>query len=190
MATTTGMHDTDHKEASASSTELWSSLIAWADVPHWMQDNAHIHTSYRKASYSYKRSFASIFHLHNESVNIWTHLVPSLLSIPSGLALYSVLKPRYDQASKADMVAMGCFFAGLTCCLGMSATYHTLSNHSPQVAKFWNQLDYAGIAILIAGSFVPSVYYGFFCDAFKQRVYWTMVSRQKYFPFSRAMLMY
>jgi adiponectin receptor len=156
--------------------DSWSSLVSWEDVPKWLQDNAHIHSSYRKASNSYKRSFASIFHLHNETVNIWTHLVPGLISLPSGWALYSILKPRYDRATTADVVAMGCFFTGAALCLGMSATYHTVSNHSPKVAKFWNQLDYAGIAMLITGSFVPSVYYGFFCDAFKQRLYWTMVS--------------
>lgn len=165
-------------QASSTSEDSWRSLIAWADVPHWMQDNAHIHTNYRQASYSYVRSFASIFHLHNESVNIWTHLVPALLSLPTGWALYTVLKPRYDRASSADILAMGCFFMGAALCLGMSATFHTLSNHSPQVAKFWNQLDYAGIACLITGSFIPSVYYGFFCDPLKQRLYWTMVSPQ------------
>jgi adiponectin receptor len=159
----------------AEPPQSWSSLIHWDDVPHWMQDNAHIKTSYRKASYSYKRSFASILHLHNETVNIWTHLIPGLLSLPTGYMVYSTLKPRYDRASTGDVLAMSCFFAGAALCMGMSATYHTLSNHSPQTAKFWNQLDYAGIACLIAGSFVPSVYYGFFCDPFKQRLYWAMV---------------
>lgn len=141
-----------------------------------MQDNHYIHSSYRRASYSYTRSFASILHLHNESINIWTHLIPGVLALPLGFYLYSTLKPRYDRASAADVLAMSCFFIGAALCLGMSATYHTLSNHSPTVSKFWNQLDYAGIACLIAGSFVPSVYYGFFCDPARQKVYWTMVS--------------
>lgn len=150
-------------------------LSGWDEAPKWMQDNSHIHSAYRKASYSYKRSFASITHIHNETVNIWTHLVPSMLSLPTAAVLYSILKPRYDQASTGDVVSISCFFAGAALCMGMSATYHTLSNHSPQVAKFWNQLDYAGIACLIAGSFIPSVYYGFWCEPVKQRLYWSMV---------------
>jgi adiponectin receptor len=48
-------------------------------------------------------------------------------------------------------------------CLGMSATFHTLSNHSDTVAKWGNKLDYTGIVALIVGSYVPALYYGFFC---------------------------
>jgi len=153
----------------------WSSLVHWNDLPHWQQDNAHIHASYRKASYSYARSFTSILQLHNETINIWSHLVPGLLSLPAGAFLYSLLQARYDKATSEDLACMACFFVGAAMCLGMSATFHTVSNHSPQVARFWNQLDYAGIACLITGSFIPSVYYGFWCEPVKQRLYWTMI---------------
>lgn len=156
--------------------DLWYALVHWDDLPHWMQDNQHIHGSYRQASYSYSKSLKSILHWHNESVNIWSHLVPATLSLPLSFILYKILQPRYAQASVADIKAMGCFFLGATLCLGMSASYHTVSNHSPTVAKFWNQLDYAGISTLICGSFIPSVYYGFWCHSAKQWTYWTMVS--------------
>lgn len=154
----------------------WHALIHWDDLPHWLQDNHFIHSSYRQASYSYGRSLQSILHWHNESVNIWTHLVPAVLSLPAGLLLYQVLKPRYEQASTADVVAMSFFFCGAATCLGMSSLFHTMSNHSPPVARFWNQLDYAGISALIAGSFIPSIYYGFWCQPVKQWTYWSMVS--------------
>ncbi|KIW92897.1 uncharacterized protein Z519_06746 [Cladophialophora bantiana CBS 173.52] len=155
--------------------DLWHTLIHWNDLPHWLQDNHFIHGSYRRASYSYTRSLQSILHWHNESVNIWTHLVPAALSLPFAAVLYSVLEPRYEKASVADVIAMSCFFGGAAVCLGMSAFYHTLSNHSPRVARLWNQLDYAGISVLIAGSFIPSVYYGFWCHPVKQWIYWIMI---------------
>ncbi|KAJ9604594.1 hypothetical protein H2200_010708 [Cladophialophora chaetospira] len=153
----------------------WHMLVHWDDLPHWQQDNHYIQTGYRKASYSYSRSLQSILHWHNESVNIWTHLLPATLCLPFAIFLYNALKPRYEQASQADVIAMGCFFCGSAFCLGMSAFFHTLSNHSPSVAGLWNQLDYAGISMLIAGSFVPSVYYGFYCHPVKQRTYWAMI---------------
>ena len=156
--------------------ELWFSLVHWNDLPHWQQDNQHIHGSYRRASYSYSKSLRSILHWHNESVNIWSHLVPATLSLPFAVFLYKVLQPRYEQASAADVIAMSCFFLGAAFCLGMSATFHTVSNHSPTVAKMWNQLDYAGISLLIAGSFIPSIYYGFWCNPQRQWTYWIMVS--------------
>ncbi|KAI1615328.1 hemolysin-III related-domain-containing protein [Exophiala viscosa] len=159
------------------STQLWYTLVHWNDLPHWQQDNHHIHGGYRQASYSYARSLQSILHWHNESVNIWTHLVPATLSLPCGIMLYKTLEPRYERATAADVLAMGCFFVGAAVCLSMSATFHAVSNHSPSVARMWNQFDYAGISVLIAGSFIPSVYYGFWCNPQRQWTYWTMVSK-------------
>ena len=78
----------------------------------------------------------------------------------------------------ADLAAFGCFFLGAVICLGVSATYHAISNHSPEVSQFGNQLDYVGIVALITGSFVPSVYYGFYCEPGLQMVYWAMVGGQ------------
>jgi adiponectin receptor len=167
--------DSRGQELSDKAEDLWHSLVHWNDLPHWRQDNHYIHSNYRQASYSYSRSWQSVLHWHNESVNIWSHLIPATLSLPFAVVLYKVLKPRYYHASLADVIAMSCFFAGAAFCLGISASFHTLSNHSPSVARFWNQLDYAGISLLIAGSFVPSVYYGFWCHPIKQWTYWIMV---------------
>jgi adiponectin receptor len=167
--------DTSPQDLPPKTDSLWHTLVHWNDLPHWQQDNQYIHSGYRKASYSYSRSWKSILHWHNESVNIWTHLLPAALSLPFAAFLYKLLASRYQQATVADVIAMSCYFCGLAFCLGMSASFHTLSNHSPSVARFWNQLDYAGISLLIAGSFIPSVYYGFWCHPVKQWTYWVMV---------------
>jgi adiponectin receptor len=159
-------------------SDLWHSLVTWQDLPHWQQDNEWIHGGYRKASNSYWRSFSSLAYLHNETVNIYSHLLPALLSLPAGAVLYNALEPRYDRATREDVIAFSFFFCGVALCLGMSATYHTLSNHSPRVNRIGNQLDYVGIVLLITGSFIPSVYYGFWCDPGLQMLYWTMVSQQ------------
>jgi adiponectin receptor len=62
----------------------------------------------------------------------------------------------------------------------MSATYHTISNHSRAVAKWGNQLDYAGIVALIWGSFVPIVFYGFRRNPELITRYWVMVQTLDY----------
>lgn len=150
-------------------------LLHWDDLPHWQRDNHHIHTGYRPASFSFLLSFQSLTYLHNETVNIYSHLLPALVAIPAAILLHRALKPRYETATEADILAFGCFFAGAAFCLGMSATYHTISNHSPLVARIGNALDYIGIVGLIVGSFIPSIYYGFYCMPDLQRFYWTMI---------------
>lgn len=149
--------------------------VLWNDLPHWQQDNHYIHSGYRPASYSFRKSFASLGYLHNESVNIYSHLIGAVIFSISGVCLYTLIRPRYDTAKSSDILAFGCFFLGAALCLGMSATYHAISNHSPTVARMGNKLDYVGIVCLITGSFIPSVFYGFYCHPHLQEFYWTMV---------------
>lgn len=150
-------------------------LLHWDDLPHWQRDNHHIHTGYRPASFSYLVSFQSLTYVHNETVNIYTHLLPSMLATPAAVVLYRAISPRYQTASERDIKAFACFFAGAAFCLGMSATYHTIINHSPTISRIGNGLDYVGIVGLIVGSFIPSIYYGFYCAPALQRLYWTMI---------------
>lgn len=138
-------------------------LILWDDLPAWRRDNAFILTGYRQSRSSYTHSIRSLFYLHNESVNIWSHLLGALVFIVGSLYMYQVIHPRYESANAADVLVFACFFGGAILCLGMSATFHTLSNHSAAVAKWGNKLDYTGIVALIVGSYVPALYYGFFC---------------------------
>lgn len=149
--------------------------VAWDDLPSWQQDNQYIRTGYRPASGSFKKSFASLGYLHNESVNIYSHLLPAIGFTLIGALLYRSVAQRYETATQSDLIAFGAFFAGAAICLGMSGTYHTISNHSHLAAKFGNKLDYVGIIFMITGSFVPSIFYGFYCYPHLQEIYWTMV---------------
>lgn len=151
-------------------------IVLWNDLPTWLQDNYYIQRGYRPQSNSYIKSVASIGYLHNESVNIWTHLLGALLAGVTAITMYTAIKPRFEMATGEDVMAFSCYFLGAFTCLGMSAAYHTISNHSEAVAKFGNRLDYIGIVFLIWGSFVPSIYYGFSAEPELIRLYWTMVS--------------
>ncbi|CAL3963564.1 hypothetical protein PZA11_001146 [Diplocarpon coronariae] len=149
--------------------------VVWDDLPSWQQDNHYIHSGYRPASASFKKSFASLSYLHNESVNIYSHFLGALAFSVAGVMIYTAVKPRYETATLSDILAFGCFFLGAAVCLGMSGTYHTISNHSPVVSKFGNKLDYVGIVFMITGSFIPSIFYGFYCHPHLQEFYWTMI---------------
>jgi hypothetical protein len=55
------------KAARSTGTSLF------ADLPDYLRDNEYI-TRYYRADYSVRESLASLFRLHNETGNIWTHL--------------------------------------------------------------------------------------------------------------------
>lgn len=158
-------------------------LLSWEDLPHWRRDNHYILNSYRPTSDSYFESFGSLFYLHNEIFNIHSHLSAAFLFLLLAAYLYlsssNLLAPfevsTPASCTSADILAFSSFFTGAVLCLGISAAYHTISNHSPLVNQWGNQLDYVGIVALITGSFIPSVYYGFYCDPHLQKLYWTMV---------------
>ena len=120
--------------------------VHWKELPHWQRDNHHIHTSYRPASNSFTRSIASLFYLHNESVNVYSHLLGACLALFSGLYVYgSVIRPRYDQqATLQDVKVFSAFFVGAVGCLTISSGYHLLSNHSQWVSGWGNRADYLG----------------------------------------------
>ncbi|KAH6871674.1 mPR-like GPCR protein [Thelonectria olida] len=133
-----------------------SLLLLWDDLPAWRRDNAFIRSGYYQIRPSYLHSLRSLFYLHNESVNIWSHLVGAIVAVAGSLYLYYIIGPRYDSAMPSDVLVFACFIGGAVLCLGMSATFHAVLDHS-------QELDYTGIIALIVGSFVPALYYGFFC---------------------------
>ncbi|EMD61110.1 hypothetical protein COCSADRAFT_39811 [Bipolaris sorokiniana ND90Pr] len=151
-------------------------ILVWDELSPWQQDNHYIQTGYRAQSNSYSKSWKSLGYLHNETVNIYTHLIGALLAAVTGIALYFTLGPRYATATTEDMWAFGCFFVGAVACLGMSGTYHTIQNHSHEVAVWGNKLDYLGIVFLIWGSFVPVLYYAFQDEPELRKTYWAMIT--------------
>ncbi|OAX83298.1 hypothetical protein ACJ72_02351 [Emergomyces africanus] len=162
--------------------------VHWDDLERWQRDNHFIHTGYRPASGSFVVSYRSLGYVHNETVNIYTHLIPAITSVPFALYLHNAISTRYESATHGDVLALSCFFVGVAFCLGMSSNFHTISNHSNSVARIGNAMDYIGIVGLITGSFVPSVYYGFYCTPRLQQMYWTMILTPGLAPVSRGLV--
>ena len=104
-------------------------LLKYDELPAWRQDNHFILTHYRPTSNSFFASFQSLFHLHNESVNIHSHLSGAWIFFFIALSVYA-FQPQ--PVTSADIIAFLFFFFGAVVCLAISATYHTVSNHSPK----------------------------------------------------------
>jgi adiponectin receptor len=152
-----------------------TALLTWDSIDPWRRDNHYITSGYRIDKPSYHHTLLSLTHLHNESVNIWSHLLGAIITVVLSTYLYTQIIPRYQNANQQDFIAFGCFFTGAFLCLGMSATFHALLSHSQGHAKWGNKLDYTGIVLLIVGSYVPALYYSFFCKPLLLRIYLGLV---------------
>ncbi|KYM80866.1 hypothetical protein ALC53_08679 [Atta colombica] len=142
------------------------------NLPRWLQDNDFLHAGHRPPLPSFYACFKSIFRIHTETGNIWTHLLGCVAFI--GIAIFFLTQPPIEIQLEEKLV-FGTFFAGAIICLGMSFAFHTVHCHSECVGKLFSKLDYCGIAMLIMGSFVPWLYYGFYCDYQPKLIYLSVV---------------
>lgn len=149
----------------------WS-VCHFQHLPQWLQDNDYLHASHRPPLPSFSACFRSIFRIHSETGNIWTHLLGCVAFI--GVAVYFLTRPAIEIKLQEKLVFMA-YFAGAIICLGFSFAFHTVHCHSQSVGKLFSKLDYCGIALLITGSFVPWLYYGFYCHFQSKVIYLSVV---------------
>lgn len=138
-------------------------------LPDWLKDNDFLHYHHRPPLPSFRTCFKSIFRIHTETGNIWTHLLGCLAFII--IAICFLVHSIMSRDDWQEIVAYMMFFLGAILCLGFSCLFHTLYCHSSQVAKIFSKLDYSGITFLIVGSFVPWLYFGFYCDKIARYTY-------------------
>lgn len=151
-------------------------LLSFDQLPEWHQDNEFILHGYRPISGSGWVSFRSWLYIHNESVNIYSHLVPTIIFLLSEWYLLQYLQSQYSSITIVDSFIFSFFFITVVICLGLSTTYHTLMNHSSNIEQLWLQFDLVGIVILELGDVISGIYMVFWCEPLERKIYWSMVS--------------
>jgi adiponectin receptor len=180
-----------------------------------LADNEHIVRGYRVGHGTFASAVASLFAVHNETVNVWTHLLAAgffaalLIRVATGAAgeLELGLGRGLGKAGGAALGAAAAVAAALPgghhdlggggadagggpagpagspgagapppvwpiavfilsaiVCLAASTAFHLLHVVSRATFTALARADYTGIAVLIAGSNVPCIVYGFWCD--------------------------
>lgn len=169
--------DTEKGElpSSSSSSSFSTALLSYDDIPEWYQDSKDIRHGYRPVSNSAVSCLKSLGYLHNETVNIYSHLIPAILFLAGEGLLLWYFHVKYPNASVGDQLVFVLWVLSATICMGLSAGFHTLMNHSECTSQLWLQFDFMGILILIFGDFVSLVYLGFYCERKIQIIYWSMV---------------
>ncbi|KAI9497374.1 hemolysin-III related-domain-containing protein [Zychaea mexicana] len=133
-------------------------LLRYHELPKEWQENEYVLSGYRFYASS-RDCVRSIFMLHNETLNIWSHLIGfiffSFLSV-------SVFNHHFPEAPVSDRAIFATFCIAALKCLFCSSIYHTFICHH-KIKGFAATLDYIGIALLIAASVLVTEYYGYYC---------------------------
>ncbi|KAF0682774.1 Aste57867_25073 [Aphanomyces stellatus] len=158
----------------------------------FMAGNHYIRSGYR-IHYSAWDCFSSLFELHNETWNVWTHMLGALLfllllvvaTVSDYAPIEMTLLTSTNQTSQLALATTATavpqwpiyvFLGGVMACFVLSALYHLFYVQDVATASVYLQLDYAGIITLIVGCYVPSIYYGFYCDPSLRAIYFSIIA--------------
>lgn len=134
----------------------------------WQQcGSEHIHTGYRRGEPSLTGCLASWLYIHNETVNIYSHILgATIFLLPLVLLIFTTLSlpSRYHVATTADVVVCSTYLLGVAMCFALSTAFHTLMAHSRALYLAGLKVDFQGVLVLMWGATVPLVYYTFPCD--------------------------
>lgn len=172
----------DEASESRSSEAGRPALLSFDEMPEWFQhdNNEWILHGYRPISDSSRASFRSWWYLHNETVNIYSHLIPAIVFLLGEWYILRYLTGKYSEVTSTDFVAFSLFILTATFCYASSAVYHTLMNHSYTMDLFCHRLNMLGIGAFIVGDIFLGVYIVFWCETTLRNIYWSMVSRSPY----------
>lgn len=136
-------------------------LHQYQQLPDFLKHNPHIHTGYR-VNLTVKQTTFSFFHWHNESLNVWTHASGFLLFFILASASYATW---LAQAALGEIISSTAFFLAALMMMLCSTLFHLYNCCSSKHYDFMAKLDYTGIAVLIAGSYYPLLYYIYYCES-------------------------
>lgn len=109
-------------------------------------------------NYSLRDTFVSLISVHNETMNIWSHLIAFFCVV--GAAIAVLMEYETTPVDTLGAVCMGVYLFSAAVCMLLSSLYHWFCCVSDDAYFSLLKMDLSGVAILIAGSFYPGVYYG------------------------------
>jgi len=115
-------------------------------------------TGYRPAL-TYLACLRSVLRIHNETVNIWSHLLGSIFF--TVVLVHQLFNHRAaDWIDHTSLILQICSYQTS---LAASALFHTFLCHGPQASQFWLRLDRAGILVSLFGTYVRVLVTIFHC---------------------------
>jgi adiponectin receptor len=116
----------------------------------------------------------SIVAVHNETGNIWTHLLGFIVFAVLGYIELATQWGDLRTLPLLDRVVFGIFFIAACKCLACSTIWHTFAQIAHlETMKSMACVDYVGISVLICASVMVFEYYGFYASSWPQAIYLT-----------------
>ncbi|KAH8900395.1 HlyIII-domain-containing protein [Thozetella sp. PMI_491] len=140
-----------------------SGLISIADLPVPWQYNAHVIHGYRFTK-SLSHCIHSVFHLHNETFNIWSHLLGCLYLIKILLSGGPLL--HHGAEDGAELVGFAAIYyvyiAAAVLCTACSVSWHTMrciASHDRM--SCFSSLDLMGVTTMAIASVLVTQFVAF-----------------------------
>ncbi|KAI0044231.1 HlyIII-domain-containing protein [Auriscalpium vulgare] len=135
-------------------------LIKYVDLPEQWRNNPFVTHGYRFIPLNrWPLIIASVFALHNETLNIHTHLIPFILWT------INLLPTLRDSSIPSDTPVLA-FTVFALLCLFTSVVWHTMAGCAHHRGMtLCAKIDYVGIGWLISASVGTIVHHGFQCHA-------------------------
>lgn len=118
----------------------------------------YLEYGYRKTN-SFVETFLSLFTFHNETMNIWSHLIGFVCILVAGVHVATEMVSSENQ-QMIEIVVFSSFVGSAAICLLLSTIYHWFGCLSEACHTSLLRMDLTGIGLLVSGSFFPAIYYG------------------------------
>ncbi|KAI8898332.1 hemolysin-III related-domain-containing protein [Globomyces pollinis-pini] len=138
-------------------------------MPEWYIKHPFIDGGYRRITYSIRGCLISLFYLHNELGNIYSHMIGMFMYL--GFLPYASIWLSHPTTSTFEYILFYASCLSSFVCFATSTLFHTCCCHSKRVSIFCNKADFTGIVFVLLGSLVPTVYYAFYCQPFLRQIY-------------------
>ncbi|XP_029352210.1 membrane progestin receptor beta [Echeneis naucrates] len=137
-----------------SSLPLPSPTVTASQVPSLFRE-PYILSGYRPVHQDWRCYLLSLFQRHNESLNVWTHLLAGLVLLVRWQANVGALGYNLDTAS----LPLCLFFVSSLTYLYFSVAAHLLQSHSEHAHYFFFFMDYVGVAVYQYGCSLGHYFY-------------------------------
>lgn len=150
-------------------------LIKFEDLPEPWQNNPFILNGYRFCD-GHLPCVRSIAGVHNETANIWTHLLGLGLVLAVAFYIYPE-HANFQVSSTADVLVAALFFFAACKCLVCSCIMHTMNSISHKdLLERYACVDYTGISLLVGASIMTVEYTAFYCEPVSRLAYMSLTA--------------